>query len=283
MGGSDGLAAGLTSPASQAREPLLPAPDGYGSSKMPPKHRLPSDAALAALPRIISSPRGEFAPLLCGLSSSALDAGGKDTPSSSTGDMKPEPGLVRSLTASILPLGPSRAALALKAGIPSALSLDFPWPSSCAGNFNLTKGWPMKSWLPIRKDGFLMSKDRKNSCPALDTLSAALPSKTSSFFSMLARSCIGLSPLNGGLPISSSYMMAPTDHISALQSYSSCRKISGAMYNGEPQTVSAISCGCRARAKPKSAIFKTGAPSPLLKSMFCGFKSRWMTFSRCKT
>ena len=51
-----------------------------------------------------------------------------------------------------------------------------------------------------------------------------------------------------------------------------CR-ISGAMYSGDPHSVSAKPCGCSARAKPKSPIFST-APAPgLLSNRFCGFKS----------
>jgi len=40
---------------------------------------------------------------------------------------------------------------------------------------------------------------------------------------------MGLAPEKGGLPSSSSKRMAPTDQRSALASYGSCRKISGAM------------------------------------------------------
>ena len=55
-----------------------------------------------------------------------------------------------------------------------------------------------------------------------------------------------------------------------------CR-ISGAMYRGEPQRVSARPCGCRARAKPKSPILRTPPAPGLLSSRFCGFRSLYDT------
>jgi hypothetical protein len=46
-----------------------------------------------------------------------------------------------------------------------------------------------------------------------------------------------------------------------------CR-ISGAMYSGEPHSVSASPCGARDRAKPKSAIFSSGVELLSLSSRF---------------
>ena len=77
-----------------------------------------------------------------------------------------------------------------------------------------------------------------------------------SLASIFLRSCTWFWPLYGGLAVSSSYMIAPTDHRSAFASYLWKRNISGAMYSGEPHNVSARSCSGMCLAKPKSPIFK---------------------------
>jgi hypothetical protein len=55
--------------------------------------------------------------------------------------------------------------------------------------------------------------------------------------------------------------------------FCSCR-ISGAMYRGEPHSVSASPCGSSAFANPKSAILSSGRPLVSLSSRFWGLRSR---------
>lgn len=45
------------------------------------------------------------------------------------------------------------------------------------------------------------------------------------------------------------------------------------MYRGEPHRVSASPCGCRLRAKPKSAIFSSAPVLVVDSRRFCGFRS----------
>mmetsp|Transcript_51929 Transcript_51929/g.123621 ORF Transcript_51929/g.123621 Transcript_51929/m.123621 type:complete len:249 (-) Transcript_51929:714-1460(-) len=179
----------------------------YGSWKIPPRQcpLRPSKLRLAARPRPPESaaPCGELAVLLCGLASNCSTAG-RVTTSSSTGDMKPDPGLVRSLTASRLPLrAPASAELHSEGRLG-----DGPSHGDCSlssgGTGSCTYGCLMKSLLPMRRAGFLISNDCKKSWPAEETLSAALPSKMLSSFSILASNCMGFAPVNGGLPISNS-------------------------------------------------------------------------------
>ena len=78
----------------------------------------------------------------------------------------------------------------------------------------------------------------------------------------------------GDAPTTSSYRMVPTLHRSALASYLWNCRISGAMYSGDPHSVSARPWGCRLRAKPKSAILSSFSPASLVdSSRFCGFRS----------
>mmetsp|Transcript_95939 Transcript_95939/g.219928 ORF Transcript_95939/g.219928 Transcript_95939/m.219928 type:complete len:200 (-) Transcript_95939:507-1106(-) len=80
-------------------------------------------------------------------------------------------------------------------------------------------------------------------------------------------------PGNGGFPNNDSKKIAPTDHMSTRLSYCSLRRISGAMYSGDPQMVAAMSDAARARAKPKSAIFSTASGPSEDSSRLCGFRS----------
>ncbi len=69
--------------------------------------------------------------------------------------------------------------------------------------------------------------------------------------------------------------MVPTLHRSALALYLWNCKISGAMYRGDPHKVSARPCGCRLRAKPKSAIFSSAPDFVVDSRRFCGLRSRY--------
>ena len=79
--------------------------------------------------------------------------------------------------------------------------------------------------------------------------------------------------MKGGRPTSSSYKMVPTLQRSALASYFWNCSISGAIYRGEPHSVSASPAGCKLRANPKSAIFSKDPAPEEHSSRFWGLRS----------
>lgn len=93
-------------------------------------------------------------------------------------------------------------------------------------------------------------------------------------FNMFWSNWIWLFPVKGVLPVTSWNRMAPTLQRSAFASYFWSCIISGAMYNGEPQSVSARPLGCKDLANPKSAIFKVERSSFEDKRRFCRIETK---------
>lgn len=111
------------------------------------------------------------------------------------------------------------------------------------------------SLIEMRKSGFLRRRPARRWRAAGLSRASTSAGRTASDRSMLATRSRMLTPSNGGRPTSISNMIAPQDQRSHFESYRSSRRISGAIYSGEPHSVSAISSTARRRAKPKSAIF----------------------------
>jgi hypothetical protein len=92
-------------------------------------------------------------------------------------------------------------------------------------------------------------------------------------------------PEKGNCPVSSRYMITPSDQISVRSSTSllllSC---SGDMYEGEP-TISCVPvrlCSCRIFEIPKSSTFTMREPSVhRARKRFSGFRSRCTTPAAC--
>lgn len=118
-----------------------------------------------------------------------------------------------------------------------------------------------KSGKVIRSTGFRLSKRRMSFLRSSEAGLSSGNLMRSSPRSIFRSSSTWLDARKGGLPTIISYNTVPTDHRSALASYFSYRKISGAMYSGDPQSVSANEVAGRERAKPKSAIFSIGSDS----------------------
>ena len=120
-----------------------------------------------------------------------------------------------------------------------------------------TNGWLKNAVNSMRSFGFFRSKLRSKSTHSCESVFAIFAGIFASPRSMFRNKCIGFRPVNGGTPQRSSNKITPTLHKSAFASYFWYPRISGAMYRGLPQSVLAISAsGSKARAKPKSAIFR---------------------------
>ena len=126
---------------------------------------------------------------------------------------------------------------------------------------------PSRRWRDQGSTLWIMSR------AAGDSWAAMAGGSLASEASMFRSRCTWLLPLKGGRPVMSSNRMVPTLHRSALASYFWKLRISGAMYRGEPHSVSARPWGCRGRAKPKSAIFKTAPGAWEDSSRFWGLRS----------
>ena len=97
---------------------------------------------------------------------------------------------------------------------------------------------------PRRSLGSLRKSDLIKATHSGESVSAILVGILASDRSMLCNNCTWFCPVKGTFPTTISNKIAPTLHKSAFASYFLYFKISGAMYNGLPHTVSAIPpCG----------------------------------------